>query len=476
MAWALAHHRIFNARQVVTAVAHRMGVLGGLASVAWILAALLQLAMAPTPAWVLSILAAGTIVIWLGEKSRPLFGLDDEVLLAAFRSEVIYLSQTEAGSEKLTSGFERLLARHFGANFAEILDLRGAVYRGNSIAVDRHRAGVGALRTCVWITPESLQRRRPTPALDDLAALLRENSLGAAITVPRGSTSPTLLVVLGVKTNEWPCTYPEIRRLQNVAELMDNILTRSRFTDQAALQTRLEHLAMMSRGLAHDLKNLITPVSTFLIHTEGRYPADSAAAEVHAAAQRSVRIMTEYVREALFFADNLKPRMESVELENIFDRVREATAMRASDRGVRLAIALDAAPTTTADGVLLQRLLANLVNNAIDASTRGQLVRASAISLPDGQLRLQVVDEGVGIAPDLRARIFEPYFTTKEFGEEVRGFGLGLTIAQKIAHLHAGRISVESTPGKGTTFTVDLPPASPAGDSAAHPPTAPPAA
>jgi signal transduction histidine kinase len=335
---------------------------------------------------------------------------------------------------------------------------------------------VGALRTCVWITPESLQRRRPTPALDDLAALLRENSLGAAITVPRGSTSPTLLVVLGVKTNEWPCTYPEIRRLQNVAELMDNILTRSRFTDQAALQTRLEHLAMMSRGLAHDLKNLITPVSTFLIHTEGRYPADSAAAEVHAAAQRSVRIMTEYVREALFFADNLKPRMESVELENIFDRVREATAMRASDRGVRLAIALDAAPTTTADGVLLQRLLANLVNNAIDASTRGQLVRASAISLPDGQLRFQVVDEGVGIAPDLRARIFEPYFTTKEFGEEVRGFGLGLTIAQKIAHLHAGRISVESTPGKGTTFTVDLPPASPAGDSAAHPPTAPPAA
>jgi signal transduction histidine kinase len=88
-------------------------------------------------------------------------------------------------------------------------------------------------------------------------------------------------------------------------------------------------------------------------------------------------------------------------------------------------------------------------------------------------MQFQVRDAGVGISPDIRDRIFEPYFTTKEFGEDVRGFGLGLTIAQKITHLHGGRISVASTLGKGTVFTVDLPLAGIPGATPAAPATAP---
>ena len=74
-----------------------------------------------------------------------------------------------------------------------------------------------------------------------------------------------------------------------------------------------------------------------------------------------------------------------------------------------------------------------------------------------GMVTLRVTDQGCGMDEATRARIFDPYFTTKEFGEEVRGFGLGLTIAQRIAHLHHGRITVASRPGAGTTLTVDLP-------------------
>jgi signal transduction histidine kinase len=111
----------------------------------------------------------------------------------------------------------------------------------------------------------------------------------------------------------------------------------------------------------------------------------------------------------------------------------------------------------TADAVLLQRMLANLVSNAIDASAPGQTVRLAAQALAPGWLRLQVSDQGSGIAPEKLERIFEPYFTTKEFGEDVRGFGLGLTIAQKIAQLHGGTIAVQSEPGRGTVMTVDLP-------------------
>ena len=271
-----------------------------------------------------------------------------------------------------------------------------------------------------------------------------------------------------------PCFFPsqanprfaslaEVQQLQNIAELMDSILTRSHLTDQVALQTRLEHLAMMSRGLAHDLKNLITPVSSFLVHTDGRYPPDSAEADVHAAARRSVRIMTDYVREALFFAETLKPRFEPTDLAAVFDRVRETTATRATSHGVALATILDYPGSVVADGVLLQRMLANLVSNAIDASARGQEVHLAAGVGRSGWFRLQVSDRGSGIAPELLDRIFDPYFTTKEFGEDVRGFGLGLTIARKIAGLHGGTIRVESPPGRGTTFTVELPVTQPGG-------------
>lgn len=457
MAWALAYHRIFNARQVLAAVAHRILMLGILAGFAWLLAVALQTMMAETPAWVFGTLLSGSAVIWLDERSRRLLGLDDELRLAALRAEVIHLSQVQAGSERLTLAFERLLARHYDASLARILAVQGEVFTGKEITIDRHRMGLTALRECAWITPESLQRRRSTPALEDLEALLREHSLGVAVTVPRGSPAPNLIVVLGVKSNEWPFTYPEIRMLQNVAELMDSLLISSRLTDQAALQHRLEHLAMMSRGLAHDLKNLITPVSSFLVHTEGHFAPGSPADEVHTAARRSVRLMTEYIREALFFANNLQPRMEQVDLARLFDQVQEATTTRATSRGVVLLMAVNFPTPITGDGVLLQRLLANLVNNAIDASATGQSVRLEAAESRPGEVRFAVVDNGCGIAPELRERIFEPYFTTKEFGDEVRGFGLGLTVAQKIAHLHGGTITLESAPGRGTTFAVLLP-------------------
>ena len=64
-------------------------------------------------------------------------------------------------------------------------------------------------------------------------------------------------------------------------------------TAQAALEAKLDHLALMSRGLAHDLKNLLTPISSFLVYTDSQYAPASEAGEVHAAAKRSVRLMTE---------------------------------------------------------------------------------------------------------------------------------------------------------------------------------------
>lgn len=457
MTWALVSPKVYNAKHIFFSVSQRVILIGTLTYLAWLLANFTDPSLPQHIAWPLSMFICGSSIFWLDARMRRWFGLDDSSRIRALRTEVLQVAMREADTARLTAEFEALLAARHDAPAAVILTRSGDGYKGGGHTIRRDRPAIAALREDGWITPESLQRRRLTPALGDLDVLLRELGAGALVAVPRESPAPNLLLALGVRRNEWPFTYPDIVRLLHTAELIDNILTRSRLTDQLALRARMEYLAMMSRGLAHDLKNLITPVSSFLVHTEGRAPAGSAEEEVHGAASRAIGVMTTYLREALFFSDRLTPRFAPVDPAALIEGVRAVAAERAARRGLTLVARSDATGKLEADAVLLQRLLVNLVNNAIDASAPGGEVRLTAEGPAAGMITLQVIDHGCGMDEATRARIFDPYFTTKEFGEEVRGFGLGLTISQRIAHLHHGRITVASRPGAGTTLSVELP-------------------
>lgn len=114
------------------------------------------------------------------------------------------------------------------------------------------------------------------------------------------------------------------------------------------------------------------------------------------------------------------------------------------------------------DEVLLQRLIANLIRNAIDASPEQGLVKVLLERLPKMDatrewLRVRVIDHGEGIPKENLSRILTPYFTTKNRGDENRGFGLGLAICRKIVTLHGGNLAISSQIRKGTTVQVDLP-------------------
>lgn len=466
-AWAITYHRIFDARHVVLLIGQRLITLTALVVSIYGVSHWLEAVLPPVPNSLVTAVFGCSAALWFDRKSRAWLDLGGERKLAIIRRIIIDHARTGLSPDELVANFETLLREQFQASSAKLLFARSDVYADGELELTRQQPGFAALCEAGWATSESLQRRRSSPGFDDLREFLVKHSLGIIIATPRGSTAPSLLVALGVKVNEWPFTYPEVPCLQNIAELMDNILTHTRLTIHAAQQAKLEHLAMMSRGLAHDLKNLITPVSSFLIHTDNRFPAESAEAEVHSAAKRSVRIMTDYVREALFFAERLSPRLERLDLGRVFHHVQEQLAPSAKRRGVGIALEITGIEPVTADAVLLQRLLANLLSNAIDASRPGQTIALSVRHERPGWVRLEVVDHGCGIASDNLARIFEPYFTTKEFGEDVRGFGLGLTICQKIVDLHRGTIAVWSEPGRGATFTIDLPTAQPMLDTQA---------
>lgn len=456
-AWAVTYHRIFDVHQVLLPLLQKallsLLIIGGFFGL-WRLRELTSLSSVDllTGLGVYSV-----FLLWFDRKSEGWFDSKETRRKDELRREVIELARTEPEAELLTARFEAMLREICRTNRAALLFQQDDAYESPQLTLSRQGSWHPALCQLGWASPESLQRRRPSPVFNDLREFLTQHSLGLILAVPRGSPAPALLLALGTKNNEAPFTYPEVERLQNIAELMDNILIRSRFNAQAVLQARMEHLAMMSRGLAHDLKNLVTPVSTFLVHTDGQYPAGSAEEEVHASARRAMRVMTEYLREAMFFAERLEPRRDHVDLRQLLTSVQGIADTRAAHRSVTIEISAPEAGAMIADTALLQRLLANLVCNAIDASVAGQKVSLRANPVPPDQMRFEVSDHGCGIAPENLGRIFEPYFTTKIFGDDVRGFGLGLSISQRIVELHNGRIEIQSELHKGTTVIVTLP-------------------
>jgi two-component system sensor histidine kinase AtoS len=266
-----------------------------------------------------------------------------------------------------------------------------------------------------------------------------------------------MFVAFQCRADDSPFTYPEIRRLQNAAELMDDSLTRCRRANLLSSQAKLDYLAVASRGLAHDLNNLLTPISSFFIHVDQSLHTDSTVAEVYSSARRSVQMMTEYVRETLFFCQRMTPKFECTSLEELFARVTRATADRANAKSIRILTQCSPAETIMADRVLLERALVNLVHNSIDASPIGGIVQIAVCQRTAESVRIDVIDEGSGIADEHITRVCDPYFTTKTFTTSAGGLGLGLTISEKIVLLHSGRLSVSSRLNKGTTITVEIP-------------------
>ena len=107
--------------------------------------------------------------------------------------------------------------------------------------------------------------------------------------------------------------------------------------------------------------------------------------------------------------------------------------------------------------------LSNLVDNAVKHAKAGDITVAARLG-PGGALELSVADEGPGLASEEVQRIFERFERGRR-SDQTRGFGLGLWVARRVAQLHGGDVRVDSTPGRGTCFTLVLPPLRDANDS-----------
>jgi len=233
---------------------------------------------------------------------------------------------------------------------------------------------------------------------------------------------------------------------------------------------RLGALGRLAGGVAHDFNNVLAVIQNCLVSALERDPADEEVRAILGDARQALDRAAGLTAQLLAFsrqqavaAKELDPRPALAGLARLLER----TLPR--DIGLRVDLD-DPLPHIHAAPGQLEQVVLNLVTNARDAMPAGGTVtlRGRSAGEPGAAARLEVVvsDDGPGMPEQVRARLFQPFFTTKPPG---KGTGLGLATCQGIVRQLGGSIAVDSAPGRGSTFTVSLP----AGDGATRGATTP---
>ncbi len=292
-------------------------------------------------------------------------------------------------------------------------------------------------------------------ALVVLALLLPGTPLG----VMRGAFGIFLVMVALLLLRQ----FQAIQDLQVARRtLEDRVQARTKALEQAQdmlLRTeRMNSLALMGAGLAHDLNNFLAAIkaSADLVTLgieEGVMPELKDLARISNGADRAADL----TRRLMAFVHREAEVLSPVDLAAVvFDL--KATLGLLLPRNVALTVELqpDRPLMVLSSRLRLEQMVVNLVANARDAMpTGGSLtIKAGSYGAEDGMVRLEVSDTGMGMTPDVRARIFEPFFTTKAPG---KGTGLGLPSLKAMVEEAGGQVEVVSDLGAGSTFVISLP-------------------
>ena len=212
----------------------------------------------------------------------------------------------------------------------------------------------------------------------------------------------------------------------------------------------------LARRLAHELKNPLFPLQITVENMQRareRYPAefDEVFREGAATLLAELANLKQIIGRFSDFARMPAPEIQAVNCNELVSETIKLFEAQLAEARVRATISLDPRlRPVEADPEQMARVLRNLVLNAIDAMPEGGTLTVRTIAL-EGGVRLEISDTGQGLTPEECGRLFTPYYTTK-----THGAGLGLAIVQSVVSDHHGRITVESQPGKGATFRIDL--------------------
>jgi signal transduction histidine kinase len=216
---------------------------------------------------------------------------------------------------------------------------------------------------------------------------------------------------------------------------------------------KLAALGQLAATVAHEVRNPLGVMRSAAQTLAETLPAGHQAAQASAFIITEIDRLANVVNSLLRFARPLQLDARPVQVAALFERAILLTRDEIDSKRLRVERhTATALPAVQADPDLLGQVLIGVLANAVEAVPPGGAIVLDAYAA-DGAVQLSISDSGPGVAPELRARVFEPFFTTRP-----RGTGLGLAIARQIVEAHGGRIEVGDAAGGGARFIITLPP------------------
>src|SRR5579884_227945 len=322
----------------------------------------------------------------------------------------------DARAVLVSSSVERFLARNrdeiLGASAHDIFDRSTILGRVVREAFDR---GIGLVQE--EITTET--GRRVEVSLDfihDDRVPQQRNGLGALLT---------------------------LHDLESVQEIESEL----------EISRRMAAIGQLTSGVGHEVKN---PINAIVVHLEllrTKMTAPDASATRHLdVIQNEIQRLDRVVQTLVDFSRPVELKLHEQDLRPVVNAVLALASVELETRNVRVLNSMPNHPVIAKiDADLMKQAILNIVLNGAQAMVRGGILRVNLAE--DGRWSyLSISDEGEGISPDVREKIFNLYFTTKK-----EGSGIGLAMTYRIVQMHNGQIDVESEVGKGTTFTLRVP-------------------
>ncbi|MGC8659955.1 MAG: ATP-binding protein [Desulfomonilaceae bacterium] len=249
---------------------------------------------------------------------------------------------------------------------------------------------------------------------------------------------------------------PSEKEIREIFMSFNGMALRLREREEQLVQSKkLASLGTMLAGVAHEINNPLSNISSSceILLEE----LDEGDLEFQRSLLKKVLDQVEKARtivlNLLEFSRTKEFRLENLSLEMIINKTL-GLIQGQKPCGVKIITNIDPKIRIMADKQRIEQAFMNLVSNAFQAIESEGEVRIRAFSSNDGRVKIRIRDTGKGISEENVTRIFDPFFTTKDVG---KGTGLGLFITHDIIRRHKGTIQVESSPGKGTVFSISLP-------------------
>ncbi len=251
-------------------------------------------------------------------------------------------------------------------------------------------------------------------------------------------------------------TYPvfdQERRLTHVLEIRRDITGRTNIELRLQQSEKMAAIGELATYIAHEIRNPLFAIGGFANSLLRMPSLDETAREKASIILKESKRLDTILKSILNFARPTDPREGMVDINRVVAETAELMSFGAKDKGITVLMELDRRMAMVkGDAELIKQCLINMIKNAVEAMPKG-----GALTLRTGLrgtfVTLEVADTGPGIPRELREKIFNPFFSTKE-----KGAGLGLPMTKKIIEEMGGRIELHTRVGQGTRFVIQLPP------------------